>query len=1169
MEDDDEELLDTSVEANAKEGARELARLRYNGALDTFLGVDKFWNEKWLLLLSCAQDFALLWLFPIQWPWHFWRRTHFMLYTVLDFDTIRNYEIPACTNCSIPTPYCASGPTGCYPILPQPSTLYSKLYIFLGTTAFILWLSLTLVPDLGLIGPALARNVERISCPLLSFFYLPVLLKTMYTVCDYQYYVVEKWECKPTVPSLLWSLPAAVFILGYPAVLIRRITFQTLYNSSLRHETYIRTRELEYMLKLGTVYRDKRLWLMSSFTRAGRFTLPWYLVQKLLIVSLLAVANIPSIKNGNTKYEVACLGAAVIAFPTLLFTLWLRCYRVGSSHLAQLLLYWALTFYAGWGFITLCGARLVTEKQQGQAMQYILLIVFLMYMAGLVVMYYISHDFSMLLSPGSAIKRERAKGVTATRMREENKRHLHLGKSLKGMILDMCRAKLSQGRVLYPSAGGNTTVTVEAVVAQPFDRDNFISDFILFGETSLSEEDIKIVSAEPKDDCVVVRLVLSSKTIDTRAVAAAVCRKVAEGALLKEALGAISLTSESNIVNEVTVPCKALVENYASVFTLAEGVLISHDVAGIPDVPELRDFISREVVAVGDRDVDQTTLLQTLEDLGDQVVWLYFRPEVPTAPTFDPEGKDVYSVHKGDYELEMLQSLLKHRLTQAELFSASDECCDEVNVQPSYYLFPPSASVQYMWPVSQALVGEIKRENQTNRFLDVLREANAMLMEVSFLHATPELIRTESLLFHIQRVTKCYHACQRLRVTHHLNAIHPLAPTFEATLEQLVHEYKVNRPKSLTVGRRAFVLPVVSAYLHHRMNQRARYFSLLRPVMLRVLFKLLVLRMFVQLVSGKEELLPARLSVVEEEAQEVVEQSANDFAKEAFVAVRRRSTFYGIPDMPQAQLEVTEVVVTEAFAKTVDNMAAGETIYRAQLEQEEAFKRNELTKDRRDVLNVQRGKEQKHHAKQAAARQACGREESTAREKIASEEHVEWKAWEELSGDLMKDVRAHNKWQIRHTAFFNDEASSRGALAEEEDAAHAPLMQKASEAIAQLVLEEKKLHEMRTKLQKQKEAAQQSPEAPQQEDPHLDVQGEMKSRKRKLGKQLNEWKEGYKAEHGKYPTKAVLGQHPVIGKVYKEYMQLKAQVRLPHPPPAPCQHQHTLHPRSLAARPSH
>lgn len=165
--------------------------------------------------------------------------------------------------------------------------------------------------------------------------------------------------------------------------------------------------------------------------------------------------------------------------------------------------------------------------------------------------------------------------------------------------------------------------------------------------------------------------------------------------------------------------------------------------------------------------------------------------------------------------------------------------------------FSLNCASPHVWPVNGVVINELLRRNMEDHLIDVLRAARKMVDRISALHNTPVLIPTDEMKTHITRLQNCLQICKRQRITHHVNAIHPLQTTFEDLIEQFTFELRVFNGRTITVGHNARKMIEVSRYLRKRMLVRDRALALVSPLMRRVLIKLMALRIFIELVEDR------------------------------------------------------------------------------------------------------------------------------------------------------------------------------------------------------------------------------------------------------------------------------------------------------------------------------
>lgn len=184
---------------------------------------------------------------------------------------------------------------------------------------------------------------------------------------------------------------------------------------------------------------------------------------------------------------------------------------------------------------------------------------------------------------------------------------------------------------------------------------------------------------------------------------------------------------------------------------------------------------------------------------------------------------------------------------------------DKFYIPKESTFFSLNCESPHVWPVNGVVINELLRRNTEDHLVDQLRAARRMLDRISALHNTAVLIPIDELKSQIARLQNCVEKCKRSRVTHHLNAIHPLQATFEDMIEQFTFELRVFSGRSITVGHNARKMIEVSRYLRKRMQKRDRALALVSPLMRRVLIKLFALRVFIQLVEERPDfLLPAK-----------------------------------------------------------------------------------------------------------------------------------------------------------------------------------------------------------------------------------------------------------------------------------------------------------------------
>eukprot|EP01065_Artemidia_motanka_P023799 TRINITY_DN28461_c0_g1_i1.p1 TRINITY_DN28461_c0_g1~~TRINITY_DN28461_c0_g1_i1.p1 ORF type:complete len:1585 (+),score=645.51 TRINITY_DN28461_c0_g1_i1:50-4804(+) len=1249
--------------SDLRTGARLAQRYHHHGALDSWLGIDRFWTEKWLLLWLWAQDFALLWMWPTRWPWHFWGRSHFMLYTVLDFRT-RRWQMTECEPCFGSWPNCE--PDGCTFTLgllngtllseyhePEQNTIGTLFAIGGGSALFLLWFALSMVPDTGLLGPALAHNIERLMVPLLTVLYTPFLLVCFYTVCDLKSFTVEQWQCSPNHSSIFWTLLGAVYAVGFPALVFHRVKLHNVFRSRLRHETMLRTRELEYVLRLNTVFRDRRLWLQSSFTQEGAYTLNYQLMHKMVIVLLLAVSrsswaiaawerdeqNLESAPellpnwDGPTIKTLTCVVVLMFFVPAVVLSTGLvRLYRVWTTQLVAILFLWGNTINAVIGWLNVLEVKnpLLVDKDARILLAWLNFAIVCAFLAQLGFFYYWTHDFVSVLPcwRGGAADRERdklsgSKRKGALMQSETNAIHMHLGRSLPLIIQERMRERrlekgFSFGNVA-PLRSGSATSQPKPAPALPDRAEVKWTPLPVDWPLKLPEPE-ECSSPGHAPPAVLISPTAGSHSAGVHVTLRAGVR--AEPAPFAQLLlEFVEGLTEANVVVDYVDDPELLVEKLRVRFMGGagepdrEGAAAKAAVAFVRRCADADDTLAQDL-GVEEAELEDPAATEAAAERhaaaeagGDD---LHFEgvgtersseTEAREAPSPDGLGDRMESMSVGDdaakqsegsgekepslcgseyYEMQMLNNLKGKDLTDAELFGdywGDDDGDDLIDYDKGYLFFPPSTNVAFTWPVGRSLVAEIIRENRTNHFLDVLREAGAVLMEVTFLHTTPELVRAETLLFHVRRIRRCLRQCNKLRVVHHIHAIHPLAPTFEEVLDDLVYELKIHKDTAMAVGARATKLPIVSAFLHHRMNDREEYMILFSPMMRRMLLKLLVLRMFQQLVKGSsDKLLPGgkRMSKQSE---------GDDFAMNAFEAwgalAGREGTGTASDGQSPAPDPLAARHMTDATSATCESAlvdAGGgeeftfkdgnrlwvpefvefgllveedEDIERVQLEGEEDVRRQDAyVAAQWSARGAQRAvdRRREYDARTLHERKQLEKHQMDEYHGIRQDEEMEWEVWRELLEEIHKDA-AEDSHRHMERAAVEDEGTAERDRVEREEAEemagiekmrHMDLMRCADKQELRQ-LEQRRERELAEQREADRERETQEAELAQQEQEQESKRkaSEKKQRKKWLTVRLNRWKQSYKESHGKEATKKAFEADPAAAPMWHEYQAIR------------------------------
>jgi hypothetical protein len=243
-----------------------VAHRSHHGPVDSVFGISMFWSEKFSILVMYLQRLALLLLWNLQWPTLFYKRMDFVFGFLLDVTA--HHE-------GVDSLGAGTMFEGCDTIC--------KIVWPLGSLGMLaLWSCIALSADMPLYY---TRNIERATWVFIRMGYLPFMNTLM------RYFirnedgnldkVVWKWVTPVSELGVIMALltMSVVVVLG-----IVRSAKQVLFKSRIRHASFIAARELEYKLKFSCMYRNERLWMISSYNYGAW---PWSIVRVILDTLLL------------------------------------------------------------------------------------------------------------------------------------------------------------------------------------------------------------------------------------------------------------------------------------------------------------------------------------------------------------------------------------------------------------------------------------------------------------------------------------------------------------------------------------------------------------------------------------------------------------------------------------------------------------------------------------------------------------------------------------------------------------------------------------------------------------------------------------------------------------------------------------------------------------------
>jgi hypothetical protein len=295
----------------------------YYGWWDTILGIDFFWADKFIAFILYMQRFAILLTWNVGWPTQYSSRLVFMYAFLLDFSSAREGEeslgkgtlLEGCgTICRI------IWPCVCIPII-------------------LTWAAIGLTASFPLYY---TRTIERILWTTTRLMLLPFCNMLM------RYYILNQ-DGDLTNPQSIWITPTSeigvvmqIVTIGlFMYVGIERAGRQVLFASVVRHEAYIRSRELEYRLRISPTYRNERIWMISSYVYHAWF---WSTARGVVDVTMICIINFVPVKVGII---LAVVIMAVYAAYGIVFDL----YRVVSTTQIELVYNLALFVFCIMGTI--------------------------------------------------------------------------------------------------------------------------------------------------------------------------------------------------------------------------------------------------------------------------------------------------------------------------------------------------------------------------------------------------------------------------------------------------------------------------------------------------------------------------------------------------------------------------------------------------------------------------------------------------------------------------------------------------------------------------------------------------------------------------------------------------------------------------------------------------
>ncbi|CUE64865.1 transmembrane protein, putative [Bodo saltans] len=247
------------------------------GGSDDWLGISMFWTDKFIATILYLQRYAIILMWNVSWPQLYSRYSTFYYGFLLDFTAHPTGRDPLGQGTVLEG--CETGckvlwPMVCIPIL----FAWAAVSAFSGSPLYY------------------TRNIERILWSAVRLMLLPFCSMLI------RYYILNLSGDLGNVTAT-WNTPLSelgvVFLTCTVSLFvylgIKRSHHQILFHSSVRHESYLKTRELEYRLRLSATYRNDRIWMISSYVYEAWF---WSVARGIVDVFMLLIVNFVPPKTG-------------------------------------------------------------------------------------------------------------------------------------------------------------------------------------------------------------------------------------------------------------------------------------------------------------------------------------------------------------------------------------------------------------------------------------------------------------------------------------------------------------------------------------------------------------------------------------------------------------------------------------------------------------------------------------------------------------------------------------------------------------------------------------------------------------------------------------------------------------------------------------------------------
>lgn len=299
------------------------------GWADDALGVDMFWYEKLLIFIMYLERLALLTMYTIPWPYFFLENSRYLFVFLLDF-TAHHGGVSALGEGTLFD--------GC-------DATCKSVWGILATVVIVAW---ALVSSWERFSLYYTVNVERLLWGTIQIFFLPfcnVLLRYYMLNKEGRLYGDSTWSTPLSELGvvLLVVLSCCFFGIGYA-----RMSRLVLFISPIRHESYLRSREIEYLLHFSPTYRNERVWMISHFTLQAWW---WSLARCGADLALLLFMTLAS------ESVAIVLAVILLAVEILAMMFVVKVHRCVSSNWLEIVANTALFVYALLGVLQVFGVE--------------------------------------------------------------------------------------------------------------------------------------------------------------------------------------------------------------------------------------------------------------------------------------------------------------------------------------------------------------------------------------------------------------------------------------------------------------------------------------------------------------------------------------------------------------------------------------------------------------------------------------------------------------------------------------------------------------------------------------------------------------------------------------------------------------------------------------------